>query len=130
MSLSEIKEGKQRYSSFSVKVLGQSNVYIEKWLNINGTTIHDLLNNTRYPKQPNESSYQELFYFRGTGALENYGARLRAYFVAPETGNYTFLSWCDDTCQLFLSLNVNPLESRLILHQTGSVQRKTPFGER
>ncbi|EDO28260.1 predicted protein [Nematostella vectensis] len=46
-----------------------------------------------------------------------YGVRMRAYFLAPLTGSYTFYTTCDDSCQLFLSTDVNPKTKRMIIDQ-------------
>ena len=113
-----------------IQVICQKNVYVEKWFKVMGETVLQLLNSSHFANEANETSYEESLYLIGNGATEYYGARFRSYFVAPETGNYTFLSWCDDSCQLRLSPNANPLESKVILYQATFVPSNHAWGER
>ena len=46
-----------------------------------------------------------------------YGQRIRGWFVAPDTGNYTFYSSCDNYCILYLSNNTDPKNKRMIINQ-------------
>ena len=46
-----------------------------------------------------------------------YGQRVRGWFLAPQTGRYTFYSSCDDDCEILLSKNDDPLNKKTILAQ-------------
>ena len=54
-----------------------------------------------------------------TNWADNYGARLRGYITAPQTGNYTFWIAGDDNCRLSLSTDANPANKRQIAAVSG-----------
>ena len=81
----------------------------EKWNNVTGTSVSAVPVNT----QPQEISVLSNFSTtRNEG--DNYGARVRGYICAPETGNYTFYISSDDNSELWLSTDDNPANKRLI----------------
>src|SRR5438093_6722852 len=53
---------------------------------------------------------------------DDYGQRLRAFAIAPATGNYTFGIASDEVSQLFLSTDENPANKRLIAYVDPRVQ--------
>ncbi|PFX28285.1 adhesion G protein-coupled receptor L2-like isoform X2 [Stylophora pistillata] len=107
---------------FSSLAEGPDVVLGEKWLNINGTEIKDLTSNPRYLKNADKSSYFSLFKdYRPNEKYNNHGARYRSYLLAQETGNYTFYTFCDDSCRLYLSIDVNPRNKKEIIDQTKNV---------
>ena len=90
-----------------------SNILYERWDGIPGDSISDLTNHARYPDDPTNSSYlhskpmnvssPEDFFFEAPSNIGDfYGMRLTGYFLAPETGNYTFVMASDDSGQLLL----------------------------
>lgn len=107
---------------FLIYCSGPPNVFYERWLNINGSTIDELVNNPRYPNDPNISQYQSQMFAKHI-SRNNFGSRYRSYFQASETGNYTFFTSCDDTCRLFQSPDVNPVHRRQIVDQNKDVPR-------
>ena len=79
---------------------GPDLVLDEKWLNISGVEIKDLTSDPRYPDNATESGYRSLFKDNNLNEVYfNHGARYRSYFQAQETGNYTFYTFCDDSCR-------------------------------
>ena len=56
---------------------------------------------------------------------DDYGQRLRAFVIAPATGNYTFGIASDEVSQLFLSSDENPANKRLIAYVDPRVQPDT-----
>ena len=101
---------------------GPDLVLDEKWLNISGVKITALTSDPRYPDNATESGYRSLFKdYNWKKVYRNHGARYRSYFQAQETGNYTFYTFCDDRCRLYLSSDVNPRHKKTIINQTQHV---------
>lgn len=90
----------------------------EYWSSISGTEISALTNNPAFPCNPSGSSIETSFR-APINWSDNYGTRMRGFVTAPVTGNYVFWISGDDNCQLWLSLNENPLNKILIAHVTG-----------
>lgn len=84
----------------------------EVFRNLNEGTITALTGSKNFPDAP------ALFDFIESGALEyldntnNYGTRLRAYFVPPKTGSYRFYSSARTRAEVWLSTNERP-ENRI-----------------
>jgi Domain of unknown function (DUF4082)/Bacterial Ig-like domain/Bacterial Ig domain/PA14 domain/Secretion system C-terminal sorting domain len=86
----------------------------EGYTNIAGSQVADLLNNPNYPNSPSITVQLPVLEYNGVG--DNYGARLRGYICAPQTGNYTFYIAGDDQAGLWLSTNDNPANKVLIAY--------------
>jgi len=84
-------------------------VYFERFYDgsINGG-IASLLNLPAYPNTPTNRDLLLTFDFPENRYGDNYGSRLRAYLIAPETGLYTFRIASDDNSRLFVSTDTNP----------------------
>ena len=75
----------------------------EQWSNVSGTSVASI------PLTSAPSSTSSLTQFEGpTGQGTNYGARLRGYLCAPQSGAYTFSIVGDDECELWLSTDDQP----------------------
>lgn len=94
-------------------------MFYERWENIPGDQIRELTTNPAFQEAADKSGY--LSRFRQQIYATKYGARYRSYLLAKETGMYTFYTFCDDTCQLFLSRDMNPGEKEMIINQTKNV---------
>ncbi len=71
-------------------------------LEMKKSTIEDLTSDVRFPNNPSRQGYTDNFEI--PDCLGNgFGAQLSSYFVAPETGLFTFFAACDDYCQVLLS---------------------------
>ena len=86
-------------------------ILMERYEDIAGYTISDLLNATNYPDNP--TSVAELTSFEieeNTG--DNFGVRVRGYLCAPETGTYYF--YVSGNNQSEISLSTNSEESNKV----------------
>lgn len=95
-------------------------MFSEQWSGIKGKEIKDLTSDPRFPNNATKREYIQNF--KKKTLLENYGSRYRSYFLAKETGNYTFYTFCDDYCRVFLSSDVSPRNKRLIIDQKRDVK--------
>ncbi|XP_065054894.1 uncharacterized protein LOC135683537 isoform X1 [Rhopilema esculentum] len=77
-------------------------------------SIADLTNDDRFPSNPTYTGYLHNF-DSPYGIGNSYGLQLWSYFVAPETGMYTFYAACDNYCQVFLSPNTLEKDKRKII---------------
>jgi PA14 domain/FG-GAP-like repeat/Bacterial Ig domain/Secretion system C-terminal sorting domain/IPT/TIG domain len=101
---------------------GSGNITGEGYTNITGTQVADLLNNLNYPNSPSVTAPLNSFEYATVG--DSYGARLRGYICAPQTGAYTFYIAGDDQAGLWLSTDENPANKVLIAYN------ETPVGFR
>lgn len=73
---------------------------------ISGTDVSDLTNNVAFPDD--FTSKESLPSFdAGLDRGEIYGATMRGYLIAPETGDYTFWIASSDASQLWISTNAS-----------------------
>ncbi len=86
----------------------------EVWLGIGGSSLPDLTNNPAYPASPTLKETLTALFESPTDWNENYGQRIRATFIAPVSGNYTFWIASDDASALFLSTDDSPSNRRQI----------------
>eukprot|EP00795_Rhopilema_esculentum_P005038 gene5038-148_t len=74
----------------------------EVWHDVPGSTMAQLKSNPDYPNNP--SSIEVIENFDAPFDMEkDYGSKFKGYFVAPETGNYTFYMSCSKACELYTS---------------------------
>jgi hypothetical protein len=91
-------------------------VLLEYWTNLNGVTVKAMLANTNYPLYPDGAELCADFEVTNNrGAF--YGERMRAWLVAPETGEYTFWLASDDDGELWLSTDDDPARKQRIASQ-------------
>ncbi len=84
--------------------LARGPVHTKFWdsVKVKDWKMTSLTSDVRFPNNPKSQGYIDNFdspYALG----DNYGIQLITYFVAPESGFYTFEAACDDICQIFLS---------------------------
>ena len=88
-------------------------VLLEYWTNLDGVTVKAMLADKNYPLNPDgvelcvdfeETNYRGAFY----------GERMRAWLVAPESGEYTFWLASDDDGELWLSPDDDPAHKQRI----------------
>ncbi|MBI5914709.1 MAG: hypothetical protein HY842_04985, partial [Bacteroidetes bacterium] len=90
----------------------------DRWGSISGTTVNDLVSNTDYPNNYDETGF--LSSFQGPQNYNNnYGTRVYGYLVPPATGNYTFTVTSGDASKLYLSSDNSYLNKALIAEVTG-----------
>ncbi|MGB1252385.1 MAG: PKD domain-containing protein [Candidatus Promineifilaceae bacterium] len=88
-------------------------VQYELWAKIWSDKVSALLNDPRYPDSPDSSSTLNTLVVP-SNVGNAYGARMRAYLIAPESGQYTFWVASDNEGQLWLSSNINPSNATMI----------------
>ena len=82
------------------------------------TSCYALKCSQNYPSSPD--SYGIINDFEASQNFgDYYGQRIRGWFLALQTGNYTFYSSCNHFCELYLSNNTDPKNKVLIVNQTG-----------
>src|SRR5436190_6127756 len=79
----------------------------EVYLNIGGSSLPDLTNNPAFPNGPSLETIQPTFEAPNEFA-DNYGQRMRALLLPPQTGAYVFWVASDDQGALYLSTDENP----------------------
>ena len=87
----------------------------EGYTNIPGSQVSDLTGNPAYPDHPSVHAQLNSFEY-GPNLGDNYGARVRGYICAPQTGDYTFYISGDDQAGLWLSTDDNPAHKALIAY--------------
>lgn len=100
---------------------GQS-IRHEIWNGANAGKLVNLKNNPDFPDKPDFSGVLTVFEV-GESTGDNYGTRISGFIIPPQTGEYLFFISGDDQCELFLSQDEDPANSRRI----ASVPRWTGF---
>lgn len=108
---------------FTAFALVRGGAKFEAFLNIETTAVQSLLDSEKYQNnQPDIAGYVTEFSSRQIftdASHENYGGRLSAWIVAPETASYEFFIRSDDSSQLFLSADDKVENAQLIAEETG-----------
>jgi hypothetical protein len=82
-------------------------VKVELFTGTGGTLVSDLRNMAKFINNtPDTILYTNIFAWNqgiGNSGLDNYGARVSAYFVAPSNGNYRFFLRSDDMSELSMT---------------------------
>jgi hypothetical protein len=74
----------------------------EVWMNLPGADVADLTRSPDFPGKPSQVTFQPSFE-APERVGDNYGTRLTAFLVPPDTGSYTFWIAGDDRCELWLT---------------------------
>lgn len=86
----------------------------EHWANVTGWETSNI------PVHTTPTSTSQLNIFESPSNIgDNYGARIRGYITAPETGSYTFWISGDDNSELFLSSTESPANKTKIASING-----------
>ncbi|MBL9134329.1 MAG: lamin tail domain-containing protein [Verrucomicrobiales bacterium] len=86
----------------------------EFYADIPGNSVSDLTSAPAFPDRPTSTQILTNLFETGPDEAENYGQRIRAYVIPPETGNYVFGISSDDQSALYLSTDSDPLHQRII----------------
>ena len=100
-------------------VIEERGVLREWWLGISGNYISQLRNSANYPHAPSGTEIVTNFFEGPVSWADNYGTRMRGYFVAPQTGAYRFYIATDDDGELWLSTDENPANATRIANVSG-----------
>jgi uncharacterized membrane protein len=100
---------------------------LDVWNNITGSQVSELTNNPGFRKPPSSTAILERLAFSNRGA--EYGARLRAYLIPPQSGSYTFWISSDDASELWLSPNEDPAGKTRVAYISGFVAQGVWSGQ-
>lgn len=105
--------------SFTNRIsVSSQGAYMERWNGIPGSSLPDLTGSPNYPEQPDETGMiDSLRLSANTG--DNYGTRIRALLIPPETGLYSFWIASDDSSRLMLGTNESPQSASAIAEVSG-----------
>ena len=87
-------------------------IYRTNYLDITGSNVSDLTTHAKFPYTPD--SERSLLTWEGGSIDHEYGTTVRAYLIAPYTGDYTFWISGDDAGQLLLSSDEDPSNTSVI----------------
>jgi len=94
----------------------------EVWNTITGNTVANLTADSRYiAGVPDSTTVLTSLFEAPSNVADNYGQRIRGYFIAPATGTYVFNIASDDASQLFLSSTENASGKVQIASVSGAV---------
>ncbi len=94
---------------------GTGTISAEGFTDIPGSQLINLSSSQKYPDNPDVTAQLNKFEY-GPNIRDNYGARVRGYICAPQTGNYTFYIASDDQSELWLSTDDNPANIQRIAY--------------
>ncbi len=94
----------------------------EVWMGISGTSISNLTNHPDFPDNPTSRNLVTDFFEAPTNIADQYGQRMSALLVPPETGLYRFWIASDDNGELHLSSDETPENALLIASVPGWTQ--------
>jgi hypothetical protein len=80
----------------------------EVWMGIPGTSVNDLTSHPDFPNRPTSGSVVTDRFEAPSNVADQYGQRMQAFLVPPQTGWYRFRLASDDNGALFLSSDRNP----------------------
>ncbi len=84
--------------------------------------ISALYDTSKYPNTPDLIDIIQAF-DAPVNFADNYGQRIRGFFKAPETGQYQFYSSCDEICDVFLSVDEDPMHKGRVISQVQASRR-------
>jgi uncharacterized repeat protein (TIGR03806 family) len=98
---------------------GTGTILHQVWSNIGpGVSVSDLTSAPGFPDNP--TTQDQLSSFEGpTDVADNYGSRIAGYVIPPISGSYTFWIAGDDSCELWLSSDDNPVHKARIAYVNG-----------
>ncbi|MCW1885838.1 PA14 domain-containing protein [Luteolibacter flavescens] len=97
---------------------GKSSIRREVWSGVTGETIADLTGNAAFIAGTPTARGQLATFETPSGHGDNYGQRLTATLVAPESGNFKFWISGDDATELWLSTDANPANKVRVAYAT------------
>ncbi len=79
----------------------------EMFTNITGTAVMNLTTNTKFVANLPDTTGIVTGLFETATSGDNYGQRLRCYFISPQSGPHVFVIASDDSSELWLSSGAN-----------------------
>lgn len=89
------------------------------WSGISGTAVSNLTGNANYPFRPSSTRVLAAGFDSSANFTENYGSRVRAYVIPPQSGAYTFHLCTDDAGRLLKSFSESAGRASTIAEITG-----------
>ena len=77
------------FDSYSIEIERKKGAILERWDGIDGYLNRKLLEDPRFPDMPTYVSYTPTF-SEPINWGDNYGSRIRGYFVPEQTGPHVF----------------------------------------
>jgi glucose/arabinose dehydrogenase/regulation of enolase protein 1 (concanavalin A-like superfamily) len=105
-------------SSMAFRYFPAGSISREYWTGMGGRAIPDLTSNPSYPNEPAGGDQPKLFEAPDTWA-DDYGTRMRGYFIPSRTARYTFALTSDDAGELWLSTDEKPANKARVAHVDG-----------
>jgi hypothetical protein len=104
---------------------GPGSGILREWFDgISGSTIASLTSDASYPGKPTGDAIEPSFE-APLNRADDYGTRMRGYFIAPVTGDYTFVIASDATSELWLSTSIDPgAKTRIAWVATSTASRQ------
>jgi hypothetical protein len=94
---------------------------LDTWTNMSGTSIADFTSITNNFTTPSNNSSRLTDLLESLSNIgNNYGIRIRGWLYPPVTGDYMFWIASDDSGELWLSTNSDPMNKNLACHQKES----------
>ena len=113
------KDSEGAVSTGEVRVtINNRGISYERFNGINGTSVNDLKNSSKYPNRADEKGILDSFEIPRDVA-ENYGVRLRGYVTPLVTGTYTFYIASDDGGELRMSADGSDSGASRIAYVSG-----------
>ena len=98
----------------STACTGTGSIGWEQWANVYGSTVASIPTTTTPTATATLTSLESAH-----NIGDFYGARIRGYVCAPQSGSYTFKIAGDDDCQFWLSTDDNPANKVLMAYVSG-----------
>jgi uncharacterized repeat protein (TIGR01451 family) len=99
-----------------LRFLAGGAVHMDFFTGFGGTTVPELTRNAAYPYQASQGV--SLALWENDTNLDNFGGRVRGYFIPNATGNWRFGVTSDDQGQLWMSPSEDPADRRLVSRST------------
>lgn len=99
-------------ASFRAPVIVLGAATFEAYTGFGGVLPADLRNNAKFPGAPDDVRLVPGLEMNGYG--DNYGARIKAFFIPPVTGDYVGYLAADDGGELYLSTDDSEANKRLV----------------
>ncbi|MCH8473874.1 MAG: S8 family serine peptidase [Opitutales bacterium] len=87
---------------------GEGGFLREIFYDVSGNSVSNLVNDEAFPDAPDSFAFIETGVMEYAENTNNYGTRLRAYFVAPKTGDYHFYVSARRRGEVWLSTDDQP----------------------
>jgi len=92
----------------------------EVYSNLTGTEVANLTSSSKFINGlPDSTSTLTALFEAPSGVADNYGQRMRGYFISAETGNHVFVIASDDSSELWLSTDATPANKTKIAYVAG-----------